>query len=328
MLNSIIWLITGRCNFNCKYCYASKFKSLNELGTDECLRIIREAGELEVNHISFTGGEPLLRRDILNLIGEARRNDIYVTLVTNGSTINEKNAEILAKLGILVYLSVDGLKDSHEKIRGYGSWKFIEKAVKLFKKFGVEFATVTALNKENYLDIESILKFSIEVGASYHCFIPIMPFGRAVWSNVLSRSEILRFLRLLNDICNRLDVTVDLWCMPFAERYVNSPNIYVNVCRRMETMDLSVDGSVLLCDVLDIVLTSVKGKSLREAWIEQENHKLVKQVLNPKLEEPCITCPVKFKCLGGCYARAFSKYGDFNKPDPLCPAVSSSLDKD
>lgn len=321
MLNSIIWLITGRCNLDCRYCYTSRFRGLSELSTEECLRIIREAGELEVSHISFTGGEPILRKDILNLISEAEKNNIYITLVTNGSTINEENVKMLAKPGILIYLSIDGLKISHEKVRGNGSWKFVENAIKLFRKFNVEFATVTALNKENYLEVESILDFSIKASASYHCFIPIMPFGKASWLNVLSKDEILKFLMLLNDVCSKLDFTVDLWCMPFAERYVDSPNIYVNICRGTGIMDIGVDGSILLCDVLDIVLTNIKNKSLREVLAEEENHKLVKQVLNPKLEKPCITCPAKSKCLGGCYARAYSKYGDFNKPDPLCPAV-------
>ncbi|MCX8176354.1 MAG: radical SAM protein [Candidatus Bathyarchaeota archaeon] len=325
MLNSIIWLVTGKCNFSCRYCYASRFRGLKELDTVECLRIIKEAGKLKVNHISFTGGEPLLRKNIFSLIEEARKSNIYVTLVTNGSTINEENARLLAKPGILVYLSLDGLKSFHENVRGYGSWRFVENAISLFRRFNVEFATVTALNKENYLEVNSILDFSVNVGAGYHCFIPVMPFGRAGWFDVLSRSEILKFLTLLNDACSKLDFKVDLWCMPFAERFVDSPNIYVNICREAGVIDIGVDGSILLCDVLDVVLTNIKGKSLMDVWAEQENHKLVKQILNPKLEEPCITCPAKLKCLGGCYARAYSKHGDLNKPDPLCPVIGKHL---
>ncbi|MGP3702542.1 MAG: radical SAM protein [Candidatus Bathyarchaeota archaeon] len=217
MLNSIIWLVTGKCNFNCRYCYASRFRGLNELDTAECLRIVREAGKLEVDHISFTGGEPLLRKDIFSLIEEARKSNIYVTLVTNGSTVNEEVAKILAKNDVLAYLSIDGLKSFHENIRGNGSWRFVENAINLFRRFNVKFATVTALNKENYLEVNSILDFSVKTGASYHCFIPVMPFGKAGWSDVLDRDEILKFLSLLNETCNKLDFTVDLWCMPLLK---------------------------------------------------------------------------------------------------------------
>jgi len=323
MFNSIIWLITGRCNLNCRYCYAYRFKGLEELNRDECLRIIREAAELEVDHISFTGGEPFLRKDIFDLLSEAKNLGIYVTVVTNGSTINEERVKELSRFGVFVYLSVDGVKETHEKVRGAGSWKFIEKSVSFFKRFGVEFATVTALNKQNYVETENLLRFSADSGASYHCFIPIMPFGKASWLDVLDKEEFLSFFKILEDSLVKVDVTVDLWCMPFAERFISSPNVYVNVCRGMSAIDIGVDGSILLCDVLDIALTNIKGRSLKDVWVEYENHKLIKNILNPKLDNPCNLCPVKSKCLGGCYARSYAMYGDFNKPDPLCPAVTN-----
>ena len=326
LLHSIIWLITGKCNLNCRYCYASRFRGLTELNTSECLRIIDEAGELEVDHISFTGGEPFLRKDIFDLFAEARNLGIYVTVVTNGSIMDEDKARRLSRLGVFVYLSVDGVRESHEEVRGEGSWRFVEKAVNLFKKFGVEFATVTALNKRNYVEVEKLLRFSVDSGASYHCFIPVMPFGRAGWQNVLDKKQVLEFFRILEDSLGRVDATVDLWCMPFAERFIGSPsNVYVNVCRGMGAIDISVNGDILLCDVLDVVLDNVKGKSLKEVWVKCENHELVKNILNPKLDEPCNLCPVKSKCLGGCYARSYAKYGDFNKPDPLCPAVTDNV---
>lgn len=323
MFNSIIWLVTGKCNLNCRYCYAYRFRGLTELDKDECLRIIDEAGELKVDHISFTGGEPFLRKDIFDLLDEAKNLGIYVTIVTNGLTMNEERVKKLSKLGVFVYLSVDGIKETHEKVRGENSWKFIEKSVNLFRKFDVEFATVTALNKQNYVEVKDLLKFSANSGASYHCFIPIMPFGKASWFDVLSKEQLLGFFKILENSLAEVDVTVDLWCMPFAERFIDSPNVYVNVCRGMSAIDINVDGGILLCDVLDIALTNIKGRSLKEVWVEYENHELIKNILNPKLKKPCNRCPVKSKCLGGCYARSYARYGDFNKPDPLCPLITN-----
>ena len=323
MLQSIVWLLTGRCNLNCKYCYASRFKGLKELSKNECLRIVREAGMLGVDHISFTGGEPFLRDDIFDLIVEAKNFDVYVTAVTNGFTMDEEKVRKLSRLDVFVYLSVDGEKKTHEMVRGKGSWRFVEEAINLFRKFGVEFATVTALNKQNYVEVENLLKFSVNSDANYHCFIPIMPFGKASWLDVLDKKEVLKFLRILENSLEKVGATVDLWCMPFAERFVNSPNVYVNVCRGVNVMDVGVDGSILLCDVLDITLNNIKSKSLEKVWDEYKNHELVKKISNPKLDEQCLLCPARFKCLGGCYARAYSMYGDFNKPDPLCPVVNN-----
>jgi pyrroloquinoline quinone biosynthesis protein E len=92
-------------------------------------------------------------------------------------------------------------------------------------------------------------------------------------------------------------------------------------------MDICVNGDALLCDVLDIVITNVRERNVADAWIEYESHPLVRTLSSPKLKEPCIDCPIKSKCLGGCYARAQLILGDLYGPDPLCPRVESFLNE-
>lgn len=319
MLTSIIWLITGQCNSNCRFCYTSRFRHLNELSTRECLRVIREAGEMKVNHIGFSGGEPLLRRDIFDLIREVCEYDIDTTIVTNGFLISEEIAKKLRSFNVSIYLSVDGLKENHELSRGTGSWSFIKKAINRLNKAEVEFSTVTALNKFNYTEIKEITEFSLSSGAIRPCFIPVMPFGKAKWKDVLTKKEVLHALRTINLAAREFDCFISLWCMPFALRFINSPKIHVGCCRKANSMDIGVNGDVLLCDVLDIALTTVKNKSLSTAFSEQENHELSIKVSKPDLNEPCLSCPVRKRCLGGCYARSLSKFKDFNRKDPLCP---------
>jgi len=289
------------------------------MSTNECLRVIREAGEMGVEHIGFSGGEPLFREDIFDLMSEAREYGIKLSLVTNGALIGEKKAKRLKNLDVFVYLSVDGLRKNHELVRGKGSWKYTKGAIKEMNKAGVDYSTITALNRLNYVEIKDIVEFSLIAGARYACFIPIMPFGRATWEDVLTKEEILKSLKLIDEVAKERDFPISLWCMPFALRFIDNFRVHVGCCRRADVMDIGVNGDVLLCDVLDIVLTSVKNKPLLKAFLEQENHELSLKVSNPNLNKPCSNCRVRKRCLGGCYARSLSKFGKLNEKDPLCP---------
>jgi len=318
-LRSIIWLITGKCDFNCLHCYASWFRDFPELETEECIRIIHEASELGVNHIGFSGGEVFLRRDILRLLEECQEYNIETTIVTNGSLINEQMAKNLYKREVYIYLSIDGDPKAHEMIRGRGTWKFVKRAVNNLEKAGVDFAVITALCKYNISSLRKVVDFLKKTKAKTHALVPVMPFGRATWDMVLSKNDIITILEIVNELSN--DFHFSLWCMPFAYRFINSKNVYIGSCRMANVMDIGVNGDVLLCDVLNIPLTNVRNKPLIQALKEQESHELMKKVTNPNLRDPCKTCPVKNRCLGGCYARSFSKFHTFDGPDPLCPAL-------
>jgi radical SAM protein with 4Fe4S-binding SPASM domain len=326
MIETIIWLITGKCNYNCKYCYALRFKKLPELDTLTCIRIIKEASKLGVKHIAFTGGEPFIRKDIFTLVEECCKSGVKASITTNGALVDEKLASRIRDIGLILYISIDGMEKEHEIIRGNGTWDILKKFLNIVNKFKIEFATITTLSKPNYKNIKALIKFFKDIGSKFSCFLPLMPFGKATWKDVLSKEEILYTLHLLNEGGLEYKHPVNIWCMPFAKKIISSPYVRVEGCRKKRVIDINVNGDILLCDVLDIVITNVRSKSLEEVIKETENHILMKQILFPKLHNKCLECPIKKKCLGGCYARAFKRTGNLNFPDPLCPWFLSSYE--
>jgi radical SAM protein with 4Fe4S-binding SPASM domain len=82
---------------------------------------------------------------------------------------------------------------------------------------------------------------------------------------------------------------------------------------------------VLLCDVLDVVVGDVKTCSLNEVLEQVGSHAAANEVLTPVSVAPCSGCSARSKCLGGCFARSFAECGQFNSPDPLCPAVGQGF---
>lgn len=321
MIETMIWLITGRCNYNCKYCYAKRFKELPELDTYECMRIISEASKLGIRNIAFTGGEPFIRNDIFELVEWSLKCGVKASITTNGSLIDNEKAKRIHDLGIFLYISLDGIGGQHELLRDKGSWATLNRTFNILNEFKTDFATITTLHKLNYIWIKEIIKFCQDLGAKFSCFIPLMTFGNGD-SICLDRNEVIHSLQLLNDGTTEYKHPVTIWCMPFAKRFIRPSISLVRIEGCRDTMDINVNGDVLLCDMLDIVIGSVRNEGLDK--MVNQTHKVTKQIMHPKLTGKCAECYIKYKCRGGCYARAFAKFGNFNSPDPLCPTVLSA----
>ena len=90
-------------------------------------------------------------------------------------------------------------------------------------------------------------------------------------------------------------------------------------------MDIDPAGRILLCDVLDAVVSNLRGRGLLSAWQEQRRSPEVRRLVSPKLAPVCAACPLARRCRGGCYARAQLLSGDLYAPDPLCPRVAGVL---
>lgn len=109
---SVCWQITTKCNLNCKYCLSSSGADGEYgLSTEEAKKVIRELGELGINRLDFTGGEPLIRKDLGELIQCSKENNINTIVTTNTTLLNDENIEYL-KMADLVQVSIDRPKRS------------------------------------------------------------------------------------------------------------------------------------------------------------------------------------------------------------------------
>ena len=322
--NDIIWLITGRCNLNCIHCYANMYRSERELSTTEVLKIVKDATDAGVEHIHYTGGEPLLRRDMIQILKETIDLGLYATLFTNLTIINQDIARELSRLGIVIYTSLDGHnRELYEAHRGRGTWDRFLKGFNLIKEEGLHIHVNISITEINWNYVGSIISKAIEIGAESVSIIPAMPSGNAMRNNVYVKPE--HFIKALEDAnakAKELGITIWVWCAPFVGVIFKSPYIRYSNCRYWEVMDISPSGRVILCDVLNYEICNVKELGIRKAWHMFKEHPLMKKIMRPNLKEPCNRCPLNSYCKGGCYARAYIKYGSVEMPDPLCPIVA------
>jgi len=151
------WEITKRCNLACIHCISSTGDK-RELSTNEALEAINVLSSFGCKELYITGGEPLVKEDIFEILKKAREKGFKVGLLTNGLLINKNNIKKIRSFVDEVGISLDGASpEINDKIRGRGTFKKILKAIKILKSCQIPLTTYVTLNQINLGDLENIL---------------------------------------------------------------------------------------------------------------------------------------------------------------------------
>jgi MoaA/NifB/PqqE/SkfB family radical SAM enzyme len=169
----VSWSITERCNLSCQYCHAGHTQS-PELPTGQVMNIIDSLKDLGTRLIKFTGGEPLLREDMVDIMNHAHSRGLAVILSTNGVLFQEKINKISKLDG--VSLSLDGPEEIHDRIRGRGSYKKAIEAIKTAKEKHIPMSISATLNS---LNLESV-HYLLDCGKNFDSKVYFQPATRTL----------------------------------------------------------------------------------------------------------------------------------------------------
>lgn len=189
----ISWNLTYRCNLACEHCYldaggtplvgTENFADRSELTTDECFRVIDEIASFAPECLTIlTGGEPLLRRDILEIVRRAAERELWVVVGTNGVRISENVANRLAEAGARgLSLSLDALDaDRHDRFRGVrGAWRNTVEGAQILNRTALPFIVQTTAGSHNLAELEAIADFAYDrLAAKVWNLYFLVPTGR------------------------------------------------------------------------------------------------------------------------------------------------------
>lgn len=272
-------------------------------------------------HVSLTGGEPLILGNQLRELVDTLIDNygVTVSMVTNLTLADEETLSFLSDRGVYLYVSVEAAsKEVHERIRP-GSWDRVLKGLKNLRDLGVEYSTITTLNKLNYGSAWRVLGFADEFHADCSCYIPIIPIGRAAESNLMpTPGQLLEAHRRVVEEAENGGYYARFWCSPTLKPYASSRRVSVHGCSR-GSLDVTPNGDILLCDTLDIVVSNVFKDPWEIVWDCEESPEAR---MFEEIPEDCMGCEFKPVCRGGCKSRAYNVYGSMTKPDPLCPLLN------
>mgnify|MGYP003881832321 CR=1 FL=1 len=315
----IIWLVTPYCNLRCFHCYASIYGSDKQLGYKDIVRVLEDAFENGVEHINYTGGEPILRRDILDILEATVEIGLTTSLFTNSTLVNDTVASRISRLEIPIYTSLDApCKSLFEEIRGVGSWDKTMHGIKTLKSHGVYLHINMTVTRLNYIVTSDTIRKALELGADSISIIPSMPSGRALENRMyVEKREFLEALSQAEETAREYGVEIAVWCTPYIPLLEWARHLHSGNCRYWNVMDLAPNGDVLLCDVLGVRVSNVLVDGVDGAWRKLLEHPVMKKTMDIPVE--CSGCSIASYCRGGCFARSYIVRGGVDRRDPLCP---------
>jgi radical SAM protein with 4Fe4S-binding SPASM domain len=227
----ISWNLTYRCNLACEHCYldaggtplvgTENFADRSELGTEECFSVIDEIAAFAPECLTIlTGGEPLLRRDILEIVRRAAERELWVVVGTNGVCITENLARRLAEAGARgLSLSLDALDpDRHDRFRNVrGAWRNTVEGAEILNRTGLPFIVQTTAGSHNLGELEAIADFAHDrLAAKVWNLYFLVPTGRGQFVSDITPAQYDAVLASLYRIQRKYDrrMLVNAKCAP------------------------------------------------------------------------------------------------------------------
>lgn len=320
------WGITDRCNLTCPHCYsAAGKKSGSELSHEESRRIIDDMAMLGIQVIGRTGGEPLLRPDLEELVAYAARYGIWSSITTNGILLDKKRALSLTEAGIKsIQISLDGsTPERNYRMRRTTDDEFgrILDGIRICKRLNIKIYLATLLGFENLDDAQRMIELGKREGFACMRFCGFLPVGRGHRKTVQER---LHFNKGLTDILafikkaiadDSFTVLFDPGCGPLP------PNFEFHQCiAGMETFYIKPNGDVFPCTSLifpQFRVGNLRDRSLAEIWNDPTMAAIAKYPTE-KITGGCRDCDNLANCHGACRGAVVAYTGDVDASFPAC----------
>ena len=341
----ISWNLTYRCNLACEHCYldagpkplvgTENFADRSELGTEECFKVIDDIAGFAPECLTIlTGGEPLLRRDILEIVRRASERGLWVVVGTNGVRITENVAQRLAEAGAKgLSLSLDALEpDRHDRFRMVrGAWQNTVEGAEILNRTGLPFIVQTTAGAHNLDELDAIADFAHDrLAAKVWNLYFLVPTGRGQFVSDITAAqydEVLASLYRIQRKYNRR-MLVNAKCAPhYIKTVLANANAETDPQIRTYSggaggcpagthyMGIRPNGDVTPCPYLPVFAGNLRRAALADLWTSSELFSDIRR--RSSLGGRCGECEMNAHC-GGCRARAYGMTGDLMAEDPLC----------
>ncbi|SFR10218.1 putative heme d1 biosynthesis radical SAM protein NirJ2 [Desulfoscipio geothermicus] len=320
----VSWNTTNACNLFCKHCYReSGVRAAEELNTAEGFKLIDEIARAGFKIMIFSGGEPLMRDDIYELIQYAARSGMRPVLGSNGTLITPGVAADLKGAGAMaVGISLDSTDPAkHDTFRSStGAWQAAVDGMQACREAGLPFQVHTTVLEWNNEEIEDLTDLSVDMGARGHHIFFMVPAGRAVniEAETLRAEQYEQLLQRIITKQGRVDIELKPTCAPQFMRIARQMGVNMRFSRGClagtSYCIISPRGDVQPCAYLNIPLGNVRQTPFDKIWREND---VLQRLRTLDYSGGCGTCAFKKIC-GGCRARAYFYHGDYMAEEPWC----------
>jgi heme b synthase len=336
----VAWEVTKSCPLACKHCraQAADAEFSGEFSTSECFTLLDDIASFAKPIIILTGGEPMAREDIYDIIAYGDKLGLRMVMAPCGMLMNRENTLRMKEAGIQrISLSIDGADpETHDSFRQVdGAFESVMQAARVAGEVGLEFQINTTITKLNYRQIDRILELALSIGAvGFHPFL-LVPVGRGkdLADFAIEPEEYERILNWIYEKNREVEIPIKPTCAPhyyriFRQREKEEGRTVSVESHGMDAMTkgclggqsfafISNTGRVQICGFLEEEAGDIRKEGYRFSKIWQES-KLFLEVRDlDSYRGRCGICEYRRFC-GGCRARAFAVTGDYLQEEPFC----------
>lgn len=318
--------LTYRCPQQCPYCsnpvnFSEELS--NELSSEQWCDVMRQARKLGAAQLGFSGGEPLIRKDLEELVACARELGFYTNLITSGIGLNKKRLKALRAAGLdHVQLSIDSSNAQlNQRIVGVDAFDEKIATAKIIKDLGYAMVLNVVLHRENIHEVGDILSMALGMGADYVELANVQYYGWAM----LNRSALMPSREQLK----AAEATTQVFREQHGDKmkvFFVVPDYYEKTPKRCNNgwgttfITVTPQGDVLPCQSAKVIpgleFPNVRAKSLQWIW---RDSKVFNQYRGTEwMREPCRSCDKQLEDLGGCRCQALMLTAEASNADPVC----------
>jgi len=323
-----LWLLaelTYACPLQCPYCSNpmdfAKIKS--ELSTEEWIEVFKQARAMGATQLGLSGGEPLVRPDIIELIRAARDMGFYTNLITSGIGLDATKAKEFKEAG-LDHIQVSfqaSSEDLNNLIAGTDAFKHKIEMAKAVKAAGYPMVLCFVTHRQNIDKIDEILDLAINLEADYVELATTQYYGWAMHNRdqlLPMKEQLVRAERIAHDYQEQQKGNMKIYYV-VPDYYEDRPKACMNGWGNV-FLTVTPDGTALPChaarELPGMTLPNVKDSSIKDIWEGSNDFNRFRGF--DWMKEPCRSCDEKEKDFGGCRCQAFMLTGDPAVADPVC----------
>lgn len=323
-----LWLVlelTYKCPLKCPWCSnpVDFDQYRKELTTQEWKDVLREGRKMGALQLGFTGGEPMLRRDLEELVEEADRLGYYTNLITSGVGLSIERLKALKKAGLKqIQLSIQATdRELSEKLVGLDVFEHKIEIARTIKAEGFPMVMNVPVSRYNIEQTEAFIELAADLGVEYLEFANLQYYNWALLNRaelLPTREQLARSEAQVNAARERLGKKLTIYFV-VPDYHDKRPKACMNGWGSIH-LTIAPDGTALPCQEARLI-KNIKFPNVREHgldWIWRDSPGFNQFRGDGWMKEPCRSCSEREKDFGGCRCQAFLLTGDASNTDPVC----------
>lgn len=322
------WHITHKCNLRCSHCYQDDYVADLEINKLKNIffQYIDFIKKYNYNgHINFTGGEPFVYEQIFELFDLCEKHSITFGILSNGTILTPTKIDKLAKYKNLsfIQISLDGTKDTHEKIRGKNTFNKALTTLKQLKAVNIQTMVAFTCHKDNYKELPNLIRVIKKNKIDRFWLDRLIPIGNADvqskdHNNLISTSEYREVIKLITKERNK--AKRNPFCKTTIQtnrslQFCEGSDEYYKCGAGINLLTILANGDLLPCRRLPINLGNVLEHNIIELY---EQSDVIKDLQKDEIPTECKSCLKAEHCRGGAKCLSYALFKNYNKKDYNC----------